>query len=115
MVDEEKVILTTGPEMVWMMIGMHECFRVREVFGISAFWDAIWCVLKISCSVCSVRTGATDGVWTMAYPNRHNAFHLLKSQNSSPWFLHVHAEGITNVFPQFPVINSVWVKLYRLR
>ncbi len=56
-----------------------------------------------------------DGVWTMAYPDRHNTFHFLESNNSSPWFLHVHAKGITNVFPQFPVINSVWVKLYRLR
>lgn len=101
--------------MVWVVICMHERFRSRKVFGISAFWDAIWCILRISSSVCSECTNAMDDVWTLAYPDRHNTLHFLESKNSSPRLLQVHAKGITNVFPQFLVIDSVWVKLYRLR
>lgn len=109
-----KVELTTGPEMVWMVICMHEGFRFRKAFGISAFWDAVWRVLRYR-SVFSIRTNARTDAWTAAYPNRHNTLHFLESKKSSPWLLQVYAEGITNIFPQFPVINSIWVELYRFR
>ena len=37
-----------GFDLLWMVVGVHKFFRVREVFGICADWYAVRRVLQLA-------------------------------------------------------------------